>query len=116
MIQTVLVAFSLALMVYFIKASTWKGQIFEVVDRYLRRYIPEKLYKPLIGCNLCMTFWHSWYIYYIGHFTHVLGFEDIRAQQMLFTIFIACGFAALFMIFGKVQEDLKPIKDVVESE
>lgn len=112
----IVTALILALIVYFIKASTWKGHIFEWVDRYLRRYIPEKIYKPLIGCNLCMTFWHSWYIYFIGHFTHIDGFEDIRLQQILFTIFIACGFAAVLLVFGKIQEDLKPIKDVIESE
>lgn len=52
-------AIIIALVVLFTHATTWPNQIFEHVDSWLQRRLPEKIHMPVIGCPICMTPWHG---------------------------------------------------------
>ena len=141
----ILNALIIALMVYFIKATTWKGHIFEWVDdlfeciltpeNYRRgkifkgEFIPpdsdhckrngKGLYKPIIGCNMCMTPWWGFLIYSIAHWKNIPGFEVYAFWRIIFTLFIAGGFAAILLLLGKlvtkVEDAAKEIKNLNEN-
>lgn len=116
--QLVINAFVISLIVLFIKATTWKGHVFEEVDKFFKSILtpdgheePVKIYKPIIGCHMCMTPWHGLYLYFVLHFTNIQGFEDIRFQTILFTLLLAGGFAALYMVIMKIQENIQDINE-----
>lgn len=52
------------------------GFIFSKVDLFLEPRLPEWLYKPLIGCVICMaSFWGAaYYFYFVGFDAGVLFF------------------------------------------
>jgi hypothetical protein len=97
-------AILLSLAVYFIKATTWSGMIWEKPNKWLQAKLPEKIYKPFIGCPVCMTPWWGLLIYYILHFTHVSGFGDIRAQVLILTLFVAAGISTIILMLNKVYD------------
>lgn len=94
-------AIILSLVVYFIKASTWHGMIFEKPHLWLEKHLPEKLYKPTVGCPVCMTPWWGFILYMVAHFTDVVGFEDIRFQTIIFTLFTAAGISTVMLMLNK---------------
>ena len=94
-------ALIISLMVYFIKASTWHGMIWEKPRVFLEKTLPEKISKPLIGCPVCMTPWWGLPIYLIAYYTNITGFEDVRIQTIVYTLFTASGFSTLFLMFNK---------------
>lgn len=123
----ILNALIISLIVWFIKATTWKGHIFEKVDDFIQFLLtprawyeltvleidssqierkPRKIYMPIIGCNLCMTPWWGFAIYTLAHFEHIPGFEVYTFWRIVFTLFIAGGFSAILMVFGKLGTDI----------
>ena len=104
----------IALIVYFIKATTWKGMIFEKIGKFLDRILPEKLYKPIIGCPVCMTIWWGLLVYFIGYFTNIELFQDIRAQVVIYTLFIASGINTVILMLNKVYDVAKKEDKILE--
>ena len=102
MIET---AFILAFIVYFIKATTWKGMIFYEMTEKWERW-PEFIRKPLYECPVCMTPWWGIVIYFLGHYTGLTKFADIRFQRILFTVFTAAGINTIFLIINKIYDTL----------
>lgn len=41
--------------VWFVNCLFWEGMIFEKVGDYLEEHLPYWLFKPSIGCVICMT-------------------------------------------------------------
>lgn len=119
-------AIILAVIVFFIKATTWKGHIFEQVDTFFQIVLtkdnwrsgsgpnkknPMKIYKPIIGCNLCMTPWWGFAIYTLGHYKHIPGFEVYEFWRIIFTLFIAGGFAAVLLLLNKLVQNIKELSE-----
>lgn len=52
------------------------GFIFETADKYLGVILPDFVYKPLIGCHICMaSVWGSaYYFLFVGVDVGVLAF------------------------------------------
>lgn len=116
-------ALIIALIVFFIKATTWKGHIFEGIDIFLQQILtkdnwrrnaappfkkePMKIYKPLIGCNICMTPWWGFVIYTIAHYNLIPGFEPYTFWRVLLTLFIAGGISALFNLIGQLNAHIE---------
>jgi len=96
-------AFIIAFMVYFVKATTWKGMIFHNICNTLEG-IPEKIKKPLYDCPICMTPWWGTLIYIIGHYTHLPQFEVLSFPQVIFTIFTAGGINTIVLVFNHIYD------------
>ena len=110
-------AFIIAFIVYFIKATTWKGMIFHGVIERLR-WLPKKLRKPLFECPICMTPWWGVAIYLIGHYAGLEEFNELSFRRLIFTVFAAAGINTLFLILNKIydtlatHEEKDPVKTV----
>ena len=98
-------AFIIALIVYFIKATTWKGMIFYGVIEKLNG-LPKKLKKPLFECPICMTPWWGIVIYLVGHYAGLEEFNELTFQRLIFTVFAAAGINTLFLILNKIYDTL----------
>ena len=57
-------ALIIAFIVYFLKATTWKGMIFYELAEKLEHW-PEFIRKPLYECPVCMTPWWGIVIYFL---------------------------------------------------
>ena len=102
MIQEALI---IAFIVYFIKATTWKGMIFHEVCNKLEKW-PEVIRKPLYECPVCMTPWWGVLIYLAGHFTGLPEFSLLSIQRVIFTVFTAAGINTIFLIINKIFDTL----------
>src|SRR5687768_3689670 len=109
-------AFVIATIVYFIKVTTWPGHIWEKVGFWAEKKLPPKLYKPFIGCPVCMTPWWGTIIYIIGHVLKIQGFEDFRVQYIIFTIFVAAGINSVILMFNKMYDTAKKEEKVLNKE
>lgn len=98
-------AFLIAFIVYFIKATTWKGMIFHGVIERLE-WLPKKLKKPLFECPICMTPWWGVAIYLIGHYAGLEEFSELSFRRLIFTVFAAAGINTLFLILNKIYDTL----------
>ena len=98
-------AFIIAFIVYFIKATTWKGMIFYELTEKLERW-PEFVRKPLYECPVCMTPWWGIAIYFTGHYAGLPEFADISFQRLFFTVFTAAGINTIFLIINKIYDTL----------
>lgn len=79
----------IALLVLFIHATTWEGNIMSWVKVF---NFPEWIEKPLYGCPMCMTPWWGTLIYF------TLLNLPINFQVYLLTIGSACGMSVLSVI------------------
>jgi len=98
-------AFIIAFIVYFIKATTWKGMIFHGLIEKLN-WLPKKLKKPLFECPICMTPWWGVAIYLIGHYAGLEEFGELSFRRLIFTVFAAAGINTLFLILNKIYDTL----------
>jgi hypothetical protein len=98
--------FITAFIVYFIKATTWRGMIFHGVKQKLRN-LPENIRKPLIECPVCMTPWWGTAIYLTGHYTGITEFRKLTAQSVIFTVFTASGINTIFLMLNKIHDNLE---------
>ena len=103
-------AFIIAFIVYFIKATTWKGMIFHGVIEKLE-WLPKKLKKPLFECPVCMTPWWGVLIYLIGHYAGLEEFSELTFRRLVFTVFAAAGINTLFLILNKIYDTLATHED-----
>lgn len=98
-------AFIIAFIVYFIKATTWKGMIFHGLTEKME-WLPKKLKKPLFECPICMTPWWGVVIYLIGHYAGLEEFAELSFRRLIFTVFAAAGINTLFLILNKIYDTL----------
>jgi hypothetical protein len=98
-------AFIIAFIVYFIKATTWKGMIFHSLTEKLEG-LPEFIRKPLFECPVCMTPWWGIIIYLTGHYAGLPEFFTISIQRLIFTVFVAAGINTIFLILNKIYDTL----------
>ncbi|HUQ97171.1 MAG TPA: hypothetical protein VM010_05870 [Chitinophagaceae bacterium] len=98
-------AFIIAFIVYFIKATTWKGMIFHGVIEKLN-WLPKKLRKPLFECPICMTPWWGVAIYLVGYYSGLEEFNELSFRRLIFTVFAAAGINTLFLILNKIYDTL----------
>jgi hypothetical protein len=93
-------ALTISLIILFIHACTWKGQIFEGVKKLIP---PEgKFYMPFYGCPICMTPWWGTAIYFI--------FFYWSWREWLLTIGAAAGFSVLWVLAIDIKDYLQPDK------
>jgi hypothetical protein len=100
-------AFIIAFIVYFIKASTWRGMILYGIKERLCD-LPEFIKKPLFDCPVCMTPWWGTAIYVAGHFGGIVEFEKLSVIRLLFTVFVASGINTIFLIINKFYDKHNP--------
>ena len=99
-------AFITAFIVYFIKATTWKGMIFYEISLKLRGALPEKLRKPLFECPICMTPWWGILIYLAGYYLDIPEFAPLTLQRVIFTVFTAAGINTILLIVNKIYDTI----------
>lgn len=109
-------SFIIAFMVYFVKVTSWKGHIFEKQGTWLEKNLPEKLYKPLIGCPVCMTPYWGTIIYSLAHFLSVPGFEVYTLAVLVMTIFAAAGINSVILMFNKLYDAAKDEEKLAEKK
>lgn len=84
----------IAMIVLFLHACTWDGNIFEGIKKIIK---PEgKLYKPIYGCPVCMAPWYGTLIYFI--------FFGSDWQEWILTI-LAAGGISVFSVIGIIIKD-----------
>ncbi len=98
-------AFVIAFIVYFIKATTWKGMIFYEITQKWESW-PEFVRKPLYECPVCMTPWWGVVIYLVGHYTKLPEFSELTIQRVIFTLFTAAGINTIFLVLNKIYDTL----------
>lgn len=96
-------AFIIAFIVYFVKATTWKGMIFHGIKHKLN-FLPGYIKKPLYDCPVCMTPWWGAAIYLLGYFTDLSEFSELSVQRLIFTVFIASGINTIFLLVNKIYD------------
>ncbi|MBD0332117.1 MAG: hypothetical protein ICV66_05635 [Chitinophagaceae bacterium] len=95
----------IAFIVYFIKATTWKGMIFHEITNKLE-FLPEFVRKPLYECPICMTPWWGVVIYLIGHYVNLPEFGELTVQRVVFTVLVAAGINTVVLIFNRIYDTL----------
>lgn len=98
-------AFIIAFIVYFIKATTWKGMIFYNLTQKIEHW-PEFVRKPLYECPICMTPWWGIVIYLVGHYINLPEFSELTIQRLLFTVFVAAGINTIFLVINRIYDTL----------
>ncbi len=78
----------IALIIFFLHATTWDGHIFEGI----RKLIDEnsKISKPIYNCPICMTPWWGTVIYWL--------FFGWTFQDWLLTVGAASGFSVISVV------------------
>jgi hypothetical protein len=110
-------ALILALIIYFIKATTWEGHIWEKQGKALKEKLPEKLYKPIIGCPICMTPWWGTLLYLsFSYLLDIQGFQDKRFQVIVITVFVAAGINTVILMFNQLYTYFNKREDLLDKE
>lgn len=109
------IALIIALIVYFIKVTTWPGMIFEKAGIWSEKTFGEYLNKPLLGCPVCMTPWWGTIIYLIGHYTGIAEFSILTPQHLVFTLFTAAGMNAFGLMFNKEYDVAKKEDKILDD-
>lgn len=70
---------------------TAPGQILNQLSDYLERKLPEWLYKPLIGCQYCVSGqWALWFYFYVCFIEKELSYHWwLHLWVIMQTIFVA---------------------------
>lgn len=98
MITTALI---ISLIVLFIHATTWEGQIFEGIKKLIK---PEgMIYKPIYGCPICMTPYYGSAVYWL--------FFKVSLTDWLLTIGSAAGLSVLYVLLIDIRDYGKHIVD-----
>lgn len=90
-------ALTISLIVLFLHACTWDGQIFAGIKNIIK---PEgRIYKPIYGCPICMTPWYGTLIYWL--------FFAITWQDWLLSVGTAAGFSVLWVLIIDIKDNTK---------
>jgi hypothetical protein len=107
--------FCIAAIVCFIFVCfNWEDMIFEQVGGWMEARIPEKIFKPLIGCPICMSPWWGFVITAIFCLNDV--WPDPSIIEVIATLFIAGFWSTLFVIAGKFMEVMKLRSEQIQDE
>jgi hypothetical protein len=111
----ILHGFAIAAIVCFVFVCfNWEGMIFDRVGEWIEAMIPEKIFKPLIGCPICMSVWWGMAIMAIFCMNDV--WPDPGVIELIATLFIAGFWSTLFVIAGKFMEVLKLRSEQIQGE
>lgn len=103
MIENIII---IALFVYAISATAWDDHIFQKVGDWAEENLPEKIYKPFIGCPICMVPWWGTVIYLVADVLGVPSFQDARWFMILGTVIAAMGVNALIVKITGALDDI----------
>lgn len=98
-------AFIIAFIVYFLKATTWKGMIFYQPKERLEK-LPYFIRMPFFECPICMTPWWGLVVYLIAHFVGIEEFKELNLARLIFTIAVASGINTVILIFNKIYDKM----------
>lgn len=96
-------SFIIAFMVYFLKATTWKGMIFNKIKVKFNHW-PGWIRKPLFQCPVCMTPWWGAVIYLIAFYAGLTEFSELSLVRIIYTLFTASGINAAFLTIFKIYD------------
>ena len=77
------------------------------ITGWLKKHLPEKLWKPVFDCPFCMTPWYGTLIYIL--FFHI-GIED-----WLLSVGVAAGFQIFYVGIFNLYLDLIDINKTLKS-
>lgn len=100
----------IALIVYFIKASTWKGMILYNSKEKLN-WLPSYIRKPFFECPVCMTPWWGIIVYIIAHYSGIEEFEKLTIARLLFTVFVSAGINTVILLLNKIYDQINNIEN-----
>lgn len=76
--------------VFFIFVCYREEMIFGFLNRWFKKKLPEKLWKPVFNCPFCMCPWYGSIIYWIFFHESILGWLLVTGTASgLITFFIA---------------------------
>ena len=107
-------AFIIAFIVYFIKATTWKGMIFYRPKEKLNG-LPSYIRKPFFECPVCMTPWWGMVVYLLAHYSGIEEFAELTISRLIFTVLVSSGINTVILFFNKIYDLMnKPETDPKE--
>ena len=90
----------ISLIVLFLHATTWDGNIFAGIKTIIK---PKgNLYKPLYGCPICMTPYYGSFIYYLYFYQ--------SWQNWVLTVFTAAGLSVVWVLTIDIKDSIKPLQ------
>lgn len=98
-------AFIIAFIVYFLKATTWKGMIFYQPKEKLK-WLPSFIRKPFFECPICMTPWWGIVVYLLAHFSDLPEFEELSLARLIFTVLVSSGINTVILLINKIYDQL----------
>ena len=98
-------AFIIAFIVYFLKATTWKGMIFHSFKERLET-LPSLIRMPLFECPVCMTPWWGVAVYLAAHYAGINEFQELSVPRLIFAVLTASGINTVVLIINKIYDDL----------
>lgn len=108
-------AFIIALIVYFLKATTWKGMIFYGPKEKLKN-LPSFIRKPFFECPICMTPWWGTIVYLVAHFSGLPEFEELTAVRLIFTVLISSGINTVILLLNKIYDKINEVENDVNKK
>ena len=93
----IITSFIISFIVIAIHLTFQAGEIFQFVSRWGKKHIKGKWQKPVFSCPICMTPWYGIPVYFIGHFTNLQPFHDIRIQVIAFAMVISIGITTVYV-------------------
>ncbi|KEO73789.1 hypothetical protein [Anditalea andensis] len=103
----------IALIVYFIKASTWKGMIFYNQKEKLV-WLPSYIKKPFFDCPVCMTPWWGIIVYLLAHFSGIAEFSVLTIARLIFTVMVSAGINTVILLLNKIYDQMHNLKKLPE--
>lgn len=91
----------IALIVYFLKATFWKGMIFERVGKWIEAKIGKKWSKPITGCPVCMVPYWGAIFYNAGHYIGLAEFDNNGFFHVVYVLFSAAGINTVILMLNK---------------
>jgi len=105
-------AFIIAFIVYFIKATTWKGMIFYRPKEKLVG-LPSFIRKPFFECPVCMTPWWGIAVYLLAHYSGIREFEVLTVARLLFTVLVSSGINTVILLINKIYDQMHKMENGV---
>ncbi|MFO8147976.1 MAG: hypothetical protein ACQEWG_03650 [Bacteroidota bacterium] len=108
-------AFIIAFIVYFLKATTWKGMIFHKPKEKLEN-LPSYIRKPFFECPICMTPWWGIVVYLLAHYSGLPEFEKLSFARLIFTVLVSSGINTVILILNKIYDKLSDVDQDLKLE
>lgn len=108
-------AFIIAFIVYFIKATTWKGMIFYDIKEKLTN-LPSYIRKPFFECPVCMTPWWGVVVYLVAHYSGLHEFHELTIARLIFTVLISSGINTVILIINKIYDKINQVEHDINGK